>query len=204
MPLDTLANVKTAIAVSGTADDAMLTHLQAVADSYIETHCGRSFVGGAFTELHPGGGGVLFLAHYPVTAVTEIRADPNREFGTDTVVDPDRYTVHAARGVVEYHDGAFVPLVFAWTVRADDFPDTVRVTYTVPTGAVPAVVCGAYAELIGHWYRRAKTDAAAGHLNVTETPSADGQTVYPWGQAAGYPVPAGVKELLAPFRVPAL
>ena len=34
--------------------------LQAVADSYIDTFCGRSFVGGTFTEIHPGGVKLIF------------------------------------------------------------------------------------------------------------------------------------------------
>jgi hypothetical protein len=203
MPLDTLANVKTALAVTGTADDPLLTQLQGVADSFIETHCGRSFLGGTFTEYHPGGSRVLFLTNYPAAAVTEIRVDPDRGFGPDTVLAADRYVLHPARGVVENLDGSFVPMLFEWATRDGDFPNAVRVTYTTPTAAVPAAVCCAYAELIGHWFRQAKTRAAAGQLNVIEVPSADGQTVYPWGQSMGYHIPAGVKDLLAPFRVPA-
>lgn len=203
MPLDTLANVKAALGVTGTADDPLLTQLQTVADSFVETFCGRNFLGGTFTEFHPGGTRVLLLTNYPVTAVTDLRVDPNREFGADTVLDPDRYVVHAARGVIEHPTGPFVPLVFEWAVRADDFPAAVKVVYTVPTAAVPAAVCCAYADLVGHWFRQAKTHAATGQLNVIETPSANGPTVYPWGQSMGYQVPDGVKEMLAAFRVPA-
>ena len=203
MPLDTLANVKQALAVVGTGDDALLALLQAVADSYIDTHCGRNFAGGTFTELHPGGVKLIFLRNYPIAAVTEIRVDPLHDFGGETVADPDRYVVHSARGVVEHLDGSFVPMMFQWRAPTDDFPQAVRVTYTTATEAVPGPVCRAYAELIGHWYRQAKTYAATNQLNVSEVPGADGPAVYPWGQSYGYKIPPGVNEMLAPFRVPA-
>ena len=73
MSLDTLGNVKQALAVTGTTDDALLTQLQAAADAFIETHCGRTFTGGTFTEYHPGGSRQIFLQNYPVTAVTSPR-----------------------------------------------------------------------------------------------------------------------------------
>jgi hypothetical protein len=204
MPLDTLANVKLTLGVTGTADDALLTQLQTVADSFIETHCGRNFLGGTFTEFHCGGGQLLFLNNYPVLAVSEIRVDAEREYGPETIVPADRYVVHTARGVVECRDGPFVPALPGWEVPPDAFPQAVKVVYTVPTASVPQAVCCAYSTLIGHWFRQAKTHAATGQLNVIETPSANGATVYPWGQSMGYHVPASVKELLAPFRVPAM
>lgn len=203
MPLDTLANVKTALGVTGTGDDALLTQLQAVADSFVETFCGRSFAAGPFTEYHPGGGRVVFLTNYPVAAVSSVRVDPDREFAAETEVPADDYVVHSARGAVEYRHGPFVPMVFEWAVRTDQFPEAVRVTYTA-TGVVPATVCQAYSELIGHWFREAKTNVATGQLNVSEVPGTGGSTVYPWGQSYGYKIPPGVKELLTPFRVPSL
>ncbi len=202
MPLDTLANVKTALGVTGTGDDTLLTQLQADADSFVETFCGRTFAAGPFTEYHPGGARVVFLTNYPVAAVSSVRVDPNRDFAAETEVPADDYVVHTSRGVVECRHGPFVPMVFEWAVRTDQFPEAVRVTYTA-AGVVPGAVCRAYTELIGHWFRQAKTHAATGQLNTAEVPGTGGSTVYPWGQSYGYPIPPGVKEVLAPFRVPA-
>ena len=204
MSIDTLANVKQAIAVTGTADDALLTQLQAAADSFVETFCRRTFAGGTFTEFHPGGAKVLFLTNYPVAAVASVRVDAGRQFDPSTALPADRYVVHPARGVVESTDGPFIPSLPGWEVPADAFPDAVRVEYTAATGQVPPVVCRAYAELIGHWYRAAKTAEATGQVNVVEVPGANGATVYPWRQSLGYKVPDGVKELLAAFRGPAV
>lgn len=198
MPIDTLANVKQALAVSVSTDDALLGQLQAAADSFIETFCGRAFAGGTFTEYHPGGAKVLFLSNYPVSGVTEIRVDASREFDPTTAIPADRYVLHPSRGVVESDDGPFVPSLPGWDVPADAFPNAVRVEYTTATGQIPAAVQRAYAELVGHWYRQAKTAAATGQLNLIE----DAGTVYPWGQAIGFKIPHGVKELLHPFRGP--
>jgi hypothetical protein len=203
MPVDTLTNVKTALGVTGTGDDTLLTQLQAVADSFVETFCGRSFAAGPFTEYHPGGSRVVFLTNYPVAAVSSVRVDPDHDFAAETEMPADDYVVHPTRGVVEHRHGPFVPMVFEWAVRTDQFPEAVRVTYTA-AGVVPATVSRAYSELVGHWYRQAKTHAAVGQLNVSEVPDTAGPTVYPWGQSYGYKIPPGVKELLAPFRVPSL
>lgn len=179
MPIDTLANVKQAIGVTVMFDDTMLTQIQGVADSFIETFCGRTFAGGTFTEYHSGGAKVLFLVNYPITGVTEVRVDASREFDPITVIPANRYALHPARGVVECLDGPFVPSLPDWDVPANAFPNAVRVEYTTVTGQVPATVGRAYAELIGHWYRQARTAAAAGQLNVIEQSG----TMYPWSQS---------------------
>lgn len=198
MSIDTLANVKQALAVSGTDDDALIGQLQSAADSFIETFCGRAFAGGTFTEYHPGGAKVIFMANYPVSGVTDVRVDAAREFDPTTAIPADRYVLHAARGVIESVDGPFVPSLPGWEVPADAFPNAVRVEYTTATGAIPAAVERAYAELVGHWYRQTKTAATTGQLNLIETAG----TVYPWGQSVGFKIPPGVKELLRPFRGP--
>ena len=84
MPIDTLANVKQALAVSGSDDDDLIEQLQAAADSFIETFCGRAFAGGTFTEYHPGGAKVIFLDNYPVSDISEVRVDVTREFDLST------------------------------------------------------------------------------------------------------------------------
>ena len=67
--LDTLANVKTALMVSGSTDDALLNRLMDGADAFVWQHTGRDFAGGTFTETHPAGSEVLFLRNFPVTSL---------------------------------------------------------------------------------------------------------------------------------------
>ncbi len=200
MPLATLSDVKTALAVADSADDPMIAQLQTAAESFVESVCGRNFGGGTFTEDHPGGGHLLFLKNYPVTAVASVKVDATRGFAADSLLPAAGYAVHADRGVIELLDGTFVPTLPGWNVGADAFPGAVRVVYSTATGAVPAAVTQAYADLIGHWYRQAKTHAATGQLNIGQS----GDTTYPWGQSSGFRLPAGVLELLRPFRSPAI
>jgi hypothetical protein len=60
----------------------------------------------------------------------------------------------------------------------------------------------AYAELIGHWYRQAKTFTATEQQNVLQHTVGTAVTQYPWGQSGGYRLPAGVKQVLDMYKVP--
>lgn len=196
--LSSLADIKTALLISTTADDDLLTRLQTTADSYIAEHTGRAFDGGTFTETHAGGGSLVFLRNFPVTAITDVRVDATRQFGSDTVLDPSNYVLHADRGVIESVAGPFLPR------GRGDWPGTVRVTYATATGAVPGAVQEAFTQLVGHWYRLAKTNQDLGGVLLTEKTDGTGTRTYPWALAGGLKVPAGVLQILAPFRAPAL
>jgi uncharacterized phiE125 gp8 family phage protein len=194
--LVSLADIKTALLISPTADDDLLTRLQTTADSYIAGHTGRAFDGGTFTETHPGGGGLVFLRNFPVTSLTDVRVDAARQFGSDTILDPSNYVLHADRGVIESVAGPFLPR------GRGDWPGTVQVTYATATGAVPGAVQEAFTQLVGHWYRLAKTNEDLGGVLLTEHTDGTGTKTYPWSLAGGLKVPAGVLQILAPFRVP--
>jgi uncharacterized phiE125 gp8 family phage protein len=197
MPLDTLDNVKLHLHIDSEDDDTLLGALQTAADSFIETYCTRSFLGGDFSEDHPGGSRYLFLKNYPIDAVDEINVDANRTFTPATVLTANRYTIHADRGVIESLDGPFLG-----DRNNNAFPNAVRVSYSTPTDAVPPAIQRAYAELIGHWFRQAKTQAATEQQNLIQKTDGTTVTEYPWGQSGGYKLPNGVKQVLDLFRVP--
>lgn len=200
MALDTLANVKTALLISGTTDDAVLTRLLDVADGFVAAHTGRDFAGGTFTETHPAGGSLVFLRNYPVTSVTSLKVDSARQFGAETVWASDRYVVHSDRGVIESVCG---PFLWPRGGRRDDWPAAVQVVYATATGAVPAAVKEAFCQLVGHWYRLAKTAADQDYQMLLTRVDGSGEKDWPWSLAAGEPLPPAVRELLAPYRVPA-
>lgn len=199
--IDTLTNIKVALGVSGSGDDALLDKLLDAADSFIAAHTGRAFDGGTFTETHPGGGFLLFLRNYPVTAIGSVRVDANRQFGTETILAASGYVLHADRGVIEATNGPFLPP--RGKRGSLDWPGAVQVTYSTATGAVPAAVREAFAQLVGQWYRLAKTNADLAGVLLTENTDAGATKKYPWALAGGLKVPAGVLQILAPFRVPA-
>jgi uncharacterized phiE125 gp8 family phage protein len=199
MALDTLANVKTDLMVASVTDDDLLTRLMAAAESFIEQYTGRAFAGGTFTELHPGGRPLLFLRNYPVDAITTLRVDPNRQFGSETARDATTFVVHADRGVIESLTGPFLPP--ARSSGPPSWPEAVKVTYTTPTGQVPAAVTNAFSQLVAHWYRQAKTATDQEYLLLIERIDTGGTKGYPWDLALGLKLPPGVLQLLHPFRV---
>jgi len=207
MSLDTLANIKTRLGISGSGDDTLLTKLQESAEACIRNWCERDFDGGTFTEYFAGGSSFLHLRNWPVSSVTSVNVDPAREFGSDTVIDDDRYVVHAEHGVIQAIDGPFVPLIQrglagseieSWTRG----PRMVQVVYAVSTGAVPDDVKEALARLVGCWYRRVKTDSGRNFLNVMQQKFGDTFVIY--GRDDDSAMPDSVRSLLSTHRGPRL
>ena len=171
----TLDRLKLLLAVAGSADDALLEELSESAAEFAAEYVGRAFAAGVYAESHPGGRFYLFLRHYPAAGVTV------------GGVDAANYRVHGERGVVEALVEPFPPGELAVSVTVG--PDA------TPPGVVRAVV-----ELVGHWYREAKTHAAAGQLNNGSVNGGGTSRSYPWGQSSGYRVPPAVTEALKRAR----
>lgn len=203
MPLDTLSNVKTRLNITASADDTLLTALMDAADAWVRDHCNRDFEGGVFSEEFPGGSAFVCLRNFPVDEISAVRVDPARQFGPDTILAEDAYVVHVDRGVIQSVTGPFLPpdrsgLVNAGVRAWPAGPAVVRVEYSTLT-AVPENVKLAYARLVGAWYRQAKTETAAGFVNVSQQKFGESFVIY-GGNGGG--VPDDVIALLAPSRVP--
>lgn len=195
--IDTLANVKTALLVTGSGDDALLTRLMDGADAFVALHTGRNFDGGTFTELHPAGRTTLLLGNFPVASVTSVKVDPARQFGAATVRAADTYVLHADRGLIESLTGPFLA-----PRGRDDWPAAAQVIYATATGAVPAPVKEAFNQLVGHWYRQAKTFAAQDYQMLLERINSTDTRSWSWGLVTGLKLPPGALQLLQPYRVP--
>ena len=200
--IDTLANVKTSLLISGTTDDAVLTRLMDAADGFIAEFTSRAFAGGTFTETYPAGRSLAFLKNYPVASVTSVKVDSARQFGAETLWTTDRYVIHADRGVIESVCGPFLRPRFRLRTF-DDWPGALQVVYATATSAVPPAIKEAFVQLIGHWYRFAKTAVDQNYQMLVTRIETSGEKHWPWSVAAGEPLPPGVLELLAAYRVPA-
>ena len=205
MSLDTLANVKTRLGVSTSADDSLLSLLQDSADAFIASWCDRDFIGGTYTEYHPGGAEFIYLRNFPVNSVTSVKVDPLYGFGAETLIPSTAYVVHPDWGVVQSVFGPLLPHARLGLVNAEvSFwtrgPRIVQVIYATLTGQVPSDVKEAYARLIGCWYRRTKTEASANFINVTHQKFGDSTVAY--ANDAVDALPDDVRELLSPYRAP--
>lgn len=206
MSLDTLANVKARLGVSGSADDSLLTLLQASADDFIKNWCERDFEGGTFTEYHSGGSAFVYLRNYPVTSITAVKVDPSGAFGSESVIPSSAYVVHTDWGVIQSLGGPLLPRAGHGLVSNDIAfwsrgPRVVQVVYATAAGAVPNDVKEAYARLVGSWYRRVKTESAVNFLDVSQ--QRFGDAVLSFAPLAASP-PDDVRGLLAPYRAPRL
>jgi uncharacterized phiE125 gp8 family phage protein len=199
MALVSLSDTKSLLLVSGSSDDTLLGQLIDAADSFIQQYTGRTFAGGSFTEYHPAGGSMLFLANFPIASITNLRVDPARQFGSSTERDASTYVIHAERGVIESVAG---PFLSPYRKGSADWPDSVKVVYTTATSALPKAVQQAFSDLVAHWYRQAKTSADANYLMLIENTSAGDTKGYSWSLTRGLSVPPSVLELLKQFRVP--
>jgi hypothetical protein len=208
MSIDTLANVKTRLGISTSADDALLDLLRNSADLWVTNQCGRDFGGGTYTEYHPGGSPFVHLRNFPVQAVTSVNVDPGYVFGSSTVWAATAYVVHLERGVIQSLIGPFPPPeqrtgFVDWFVNTwPRGPRIIQVVYTVTSSAIADDVLEAYAQLVGHWYRRVKTQTVANWQNVTAVRLGDARTDYGPDQISGLPIPPDVYHLLAPYRIP--
>jgi hypothetical protein len=210
MSLDTLANVKARLGIATNADDALLGLLQNSADRWVANYTGRDFGGGTYTEYHPGGSEFVHLKNFPVQSVASINVDPGHVFAAGTVLAATAYTVHLERGVIQSLVGPFAPHVdrqglvnrhvYNWTKG----PRVIQVVYTVAAAAVDDDILEAYAQLVGHWYRRIKTQSGVGFVNLTSQKVGEFQSTYHVEQIAGLPIPPDVKTLLDSYRVPSL
>ena len=197
----TVTDLKTDLLISGGADDDLLARLRDAAEGFVERHTGRSFAGGTFVEFFGGSRALFAVRNFPLDAGSvDVRADAARQFGPGTSRDPEGYVVHADRGVIEVVSGGYLrPRPGRGPA---DWPGAVRVTYTTPAGQVPAAVTAAVSQLVGHWYRQAKTAAAADYQMLTGRTTGPDAVSYSWGLTTGLRLPPGVLQLLQPYRVP--
>jgi len=163
-----------------------------------------------YTEYHPGGSEFIHLRNFPLQSVTSVNFDPGYVFGSGTILSSTSYVVHTDRGVIQSLVGPFAPRVdrqglvnrhvYNWTKG----PRVLQVIYTVAAAAPPDDLLGAYALLIGHWYRLIKTQVAVNFQNIRQQKFGDAFTTYNAAESGGLPIPPDVYLLLAAHRVPNL
>ena len=136
LALETLANIKTYLQITGTGEDTILETLIDLVSSAMNLYTGRHLLAKAHTEYYSGDGSdELILRNYPVTAVSSLyNADDNRAFDSTTQITvADDVIIVKDKGILKLwnHESAFLK------GKAN-----VKVTYTSGYGVVtnPATV----------------------------------------------------------------
>lgn len=203
-----LADVKTALNVTGSTDDAELQQYVNAAGAILENHPGYT-VGdhvrqAPHVEWHDGGRDTIILNHYPVDPTTVTVAEYTG--GTSQAIayqpeDGGSFTGYGwatadgsgDNGIIVRTSGGFRQ---AWCGR-------VKVTYTAGVTTVPADLVLAAAVLVEHLWETQRGDGAGGlptGLDPDLDPASLGAQFGP-----SFILPNRVRELLTPYqRTPAV
>lgn len=106
-----ILDLKDYLKIKNDDEEALLESMCTRASAIFEGFCNRDFINAdstglvEITEYQNGEGNKIFLDLYPVATVTSVYDDMDREFGEDTLVDPDDYIVRAKEGIIEGANG---------------------------------------------------------------------------------------------------
>ena len=181
MPLTSRTNVKAYCGVTVSTDDSLIDSLILYADAAVKKATNRVFASASYTERRDGNGREeLRLQQYPVTALTSVKVDSNREFGADTALDADEYDLDGDAGLV-YRIGT------VWPCGTRN----IQVVYTAGYSTIPDDVVHAANIIVADWYTRAKQLAGGQSQNELS------------GENLGEESQSYVKELVDGWGIPA-
>lgn len=131
--ITTITKVKSFLKISTTDEDDLLTMLLTAVDKDFKTRCKRDFESANYTEYYRGNGtSKLILRNYPISALTSVHDDLEREFESDTLIDADDLQISDAdNGEIIYDGGIFT--------ESEDV-ENVKVVYTAGYSSVPSDV----------------------------------------------------------------
>jgi uncharacterized phiE125 gp8 family phage protein len=179
--LCTRDNVKSYLGLSGTAYDAVIDLLIPAASEAIEKFCGRRFGQASYTEYRDGeAADRVVLRERPVTLVTAVWDDPDRDFDDDSRLDADEYVLEPESGIVRLRYGSFA-----------DGVRNVKVQYTAGYSAIPQDLAQACLMLVAAWFHRGRE--AADGLDLRRAAETTQQYL-------SEPMPAAVAGILATHR----
>lgn len=138
----TLAEIKSYLGVSGSADDAFLTSQGQLVSDAIEAYCQRKFNAVNYTQTYycedyKRGDSRLFLAVFPVNSITSIEEDGEAITG---------YRLHPQTGILTKKEGFF-------------FGDEIIVEYNAgyAQADIPSVVKSVVYSVVGERYSKKKS-----------------------------------------------
>lgn len=138
--LDTLANVKTRLGITGSAYDTFLTEKITLVSDVIEAYCRRKFLTADYIQTfyrdENQKNKKIELYHFPVTAVASIEEDGE-------VLDTDYYRLHSPTGWVRGVDGKYFFCA----------EETV-VEYTAGYATCPTPVLFVLDNIVGEYYNK--------------------------------------------------
>jgi hypothetical protein len=122
----------------------------------VDTNGVSRFISTSRTEYFDGDGSdTLYVRAYPISAVTSLYVDPDRDYGSETLVDSGDYVYYENEGKVRT-DGALLA----------GGRKSIKLTYTGGYTTAPADLQHAIKELVLFWYKR-NTDKRVGVASMS-------------------------------------
>ena len=185
MSLTTLANVKTFKNITASEHDVELLRLIPAVDAFVNQHCVRTIEQATVTEKHSSrkGQSRLILKQPPVASITSIHDDPDRVYGSGTILtaNTDYVLENPEAGIVIFDEHSTKGGIH-----------NLQVIYVGGFSPVPKDLEQAAIELV--WLARMKGDQAL--LGLQSKSIADGSV-----QVLKTDWPAGVKAILDSYRL---
>ena len=137
------------------ADEKLIENLINRSSARIESHLDRDLKEATVTEFYDGSDtGTLWVRRFPLTAITLLNIDPNRDFLSGTAIQPADVVIDSERGTVRFFPGTKSPRAsFAIGVK------NVKITYTGGFATVPEDLKDACLILIARSFMRVKQGA---------------------------------------------
>lgn len=106
-----LGDLKAYLQQTTTTFDAILTSIKGSVEAWVKNYCRDPFLVTTYTEYYDGNGGnAIHVRHYPITEITEVNIDSDRDFAAATavavanIISSDQ---NNSEGVVELFDEVF-------------------------------------------------------------------------------------------------
>lgn len=149
--LVSLATLKTYVKVpiSVTSEDSILERFINGASERCERYCNRRFTSQQYTEIRDGGRiNEILLFQWPVTGITSLHVDSDRDFDADALIDPSNYSIISdqnAEGIGLRRYDAFFP----------KGAGTIQIVYTAgyTAFAAPSDLQEACLLISAYWYK---------------------------------------------------
>lgn len=101
LALVTLVEGKEKLKITASSEDSILGVLINGVSQAIKKYTGRNFISASYTQFYDGDGtDELQLANYPVTALTTLNDDVNRDFASGDDISSDDYLLDGPAGIV--------------------------------------------------------------------------------------------------------
>lgn len=199
MALTTLAKVKQ-YCLGGraalTTFDTRLQQLLTNAESEVESFCKRQFLEATETVILDGNGrNALRLPRWPVTAVTAVKVDPDRAFGSGTAVDASLWILKGEAGLLRRANNGI------WICGEA----CIQVAYTGGYATIPDDLQQAIAEIVADRFTRSQqlASGAPGQMATFESINFQGSGSYVNDSSSLSPFPKSAEMILrSKYRCP--